>query len=321
MRVLVTGATGFVGRAVASRLLLDSGVVVRAAARRPPADPAPSPVERALVEDLGPHTDWRAALDEVDAIVHTAARVHVMRDVSADPLAEFRRVNVDGTLALARQAAAAGVRRFVFISSIKVNGEATKPDRPYRARDVPAPMDPYGMSKLEAEQGLREIAASTTLQVSIIRPVLVYGPGVKGNFRSMLRWIRRGIPLPLGAVDNRRSLVALENLVDLIATCLRHESAANRTFLVSDGEDLSTPELLRRAGEALGTRTRLVPVAPALLKGIARMVGRENVAARLCDSLQVDISETRAILGWQPPVPVRDALAATVAEFTARGVV
>ena len=258
--------------------------------------------------DLAPSTDWADALDGVTCTVHCAARVHVMQDASRDPLQAYRNVNVQGTLNLARQAASAGAVRFVFISSIKVNGEATTPGQSFSADDVPAPLDPYGISKMEAEHGLREIADETGMEVVIIRPPLVYGPGVKANFLAMMRWLSRGIPLPLGAIDNRRSLVALDNLVDLIVTCIDHPAAANQTFLVSDGEDLSTTDLLRRMGRALGKPARLLPVPPALLKAGAALVGKPELAQRLCGSLQVDISKTRELLGWTPPITVDEGL-------------
>lgn len=189
-------------------------------------------------------------------VIHSAARVHVMDEQSADPLAEFRKMNVDGTLNLARQAAAAGVRRFIFISSIKVNGEGTVLGKPYTAMDTPSPQDPYGISKMEAEQGLRQIAQDTGMEVVIIRPVLVYGPGVKANFRSMVNWMNKGVPLPLGSIYNKRSMVALDNLVDLVVTCIDHPAAANQTFLESDGEDLSTTEMLRRIIGSLPGQSR-----------------------------------------------------------------
>jgi UDP-glucose 4-epimerase len=240
--------------------------------------------------------------------MHCAARVHVMAESVADPLAEFRRVNVQGTLNLARQAAAAGVRRFVFVSSIKVNGEATQLGRPFMADDAPAPLDAYGVSKMEAEQGLLETARQTGMEVVIIRPPLVYGPGVKANFAAMMRWLRCGVPLPLGAIHNQRSLVALDNLVDLIVTCLTHPAAANQTFLVSDGEDVSTTELLRRMGQALGRPARLIPVPVSWLKLAATLVGKPDVAQRLCGSLQVDIEKTRRLLVWTPPISLDEGL-------------
>ena len=318
MRVLVTGASGFVGGAVVRRLLADRGVEVRAAVRR--ADvPLPEAAQQVHVGDLSGQTDWRLALRDVDAVVHAAARVHVMCDASADRLAEFRRVNVAGTMQLARQAAEAGVRRFVFLSSIKVNGEGTPAGRPYSAADVPAPVDPYGVSKREAEDGLRELAQASGMEVVIIRPVLVYGPGVKGNFRSLLRWVRNGVPLPLGAIRNRRSLVALDNLVDLIETTIRHPGAANQTFLVSDGDALSTTELLTRVAASLDRSARLVPVPAPVIELLARALGRREAAVRLCGSLEVDIDKTRALLDWRPPVAVDEALRRTARHFIELG--
>jgi Nucleoside-diphosphate-sugar epimerases len=311
----VTGASGFVGGAVLCRLGRD-GVVARGSFRRRSPN-IPAGIEQALVDDLGPDTNWTQALGGIDAVVHAAARVHVMRESALDPLSEFRRVNVSGTLALARQAAAAGVNRFVFISSVKVNGEGTEPRRPYRASDLPAPVDAYGISKHEAEQGLFELARETGMSVSIIRPVLVYGPGVKGNFLTMMRWLYKGIPLPLGAIQNRRSLVGLDNVVDLIVTCLDHPAASGRIFLVSDGEDLSTTALLRRVAASMGRPARLVPVPVIALLAVARVMGKTDVAQRLCGSLQVDISSTRELLGWIPPVGVDQALHETTRHFLA----
>ena len=258
--------------------------------------------------DLEPSTDWSVALGGVSAVVHCAARVHVMSDTAADPLAEFRQVNVQGTLNLARQAAAVGARRFVFVSSIKVNGEATQLGRPFTADDAPAPLDAYGVSKMEAEQGLRELSAQTGMEVVIIRPPLVYGPDVKANFAAMMRWLRRGIPLPLGAIHNQRSLVALDNLVDLIVTCLSHPAADNQTFLVSDGEDVSTTELLQRMGQAMNRPARLIPVPAGLLMQAAALLGKRDVAQRLCCSLQLDIEKTRQLLNWNPPLTLDQGL-------------
>ncbi|WP_462402004.1 UDP-glucose 4-epimerase family protein [Pseudomonas sp. Marseille-QA0332] len=312
--VLVTGGNGFVGRALVAHLLGKQARPVVAAVRRADAE-VPTGARKVVVAGLDSRTDWAGALAGVEQVVHAAARVHVMAEAASDPLAEFRRVNVEGTLALAEQAARAGVRRFVFISSIKVNGEQTRPGCPFDAEQPARPVDPYGISKHEAEQGLRRLAQASGMQLVIIRPVLVYGPGVAANFASMMRWLQRGVPLPLGAVDNRRSLVSLGNLVDLIGVCLEHPQAAGQTFLASDGEDLSTPELLRRMAHALGRRARLLPVPPAWLALAGRLTGRTPVVQRLLGSLQVDIHKNHQLLGWQPSVAVDQALQATATHF------
>jgi nucleoside-diphosphate-sugar epimerase len=317
MKVLVTGATGFVGSAVVARVARDREHEVRAVARQHSAENT-APVERIFIGDITSDTDWRSAVRGVDAIVHTAARVHVMRDTDPDPGAAFKRVNVDGTLRLAKEAAEAGVKRFIFLSSIKVNGEETLPGAPFRPDNVPDASGPYAASKLGAEQELRRLSASSEMRVVIIRPPLVYGPGVKANFRAMMTWLCRGIPLPFGAVTaNRRSLVALDNLVDLIVTCIAHPNAGNDTFLVSDGEDLSTADLLIRLGAALQCPARLIPVPVPLVALAARALGRE-VARRLLASLQVDIAKTRDVLGWAPPVPIDEGLRRTAEDFQRR---
>jgi len=317
MRILLTGSTGFIGGGLLERMSAEVGVETVAVVRDSSVGlPAHAAIFR--VGEIGADTDWRGALERIDAVVHCAARVHVMRDTSSDPLAEFRQVNVNGTLNLAGQAARAGVRRFIFISSVKVNGEGTESGSPYLADSPPAPLDPYGISKMEAEQGLRALASETGMEVVIIRPVLVYGPGVKANFRSMMGWLSKGVPLPLGAIHNSRSLVALDNLVDLIVTCIDHPNAANQTFLVNDAEDLSTTELLQRMGRALGKPARLLPVPAPLLRVGAALLGKDAVAQRLCGSLQVDISKTRELLGWTPPVSVDEALRRTAEHYLAQ---
>jgi UDP-glucose 4-epimerase len=260
------------------------------------------------VGDLSAQADWSEALAGVQTVVHAAARVHVMDETATDTLTEFRRVNVQGTLQLARQAEASGVRRFVFISSIKVNGEVTNLGLPFTAENIPAPLDPYGVSKMEAEQALRQIATETGMEVVIIRPPLVYGPGVKANFAALMRAVQRGWPLPLGAVHNQRSLVALDNLVDFIVTCITHPQAANQTFLVSDGQDLSTTELVRGMAQAAGMPARLLPVPVWALQAGATLLGKGDAVQRLCGNLQVDISKARQLLGWVPPVSVEDGL-------------
>lgn len=306
--ILVTGANGFVGGALVRRLAAEhmcKGVV---AAVRSKVEPWSDRVQQVEIGDLLTTTNWSRALQGVGAVVHCAARVHVMKDSLADPLQVYREVNVKGTLHLARQAAKSGVRRFVFVSSVKVNGEATQPGQSFTADDVPSPLDPYGLSKLEAEQGLREIEAEAGMEVAIVRPPLVYGPGVKANFAAMMRWVDRGIPLPLGAIHNTRSMVALGNLVDLLVTCLKHPAAAGQTFLVSDGEDVSTTELLRRTAKAMGKKAFLLPVPAVVLELGAIMLGKRAVAERLCGSLRVDMDKTRRLLGWTPPMTLDQGL-------------
>ena len=310
--ILVTGATGFVGRALVARLIVDSTFKSVIAAVRRKVDFDSEVVRQVQVGDLLPSTDWSGTLSGVEAVVHCAARVHVMHDDALDPLKAYREVNVDGTLQLARQAAMSGVRRFVFVSSIKVNGEFSEPGRPFTADDIPYPLDPYGISKLEAEQGLRSIEAETGMEVVIVRPPLVYGPGVKANFASMLRWIALGIPLPLGAIQNARSMVAVGNLVDLLVTCTKHAAAAGQTFLVSDGEDVSTTQLLRRTAQAMGKSALLLPIPSFVLEWVATLLGKRSVAQRLCRSLQVDIKKTCRLLDWSPPLTLDQGLKMTV---------
>ena len=311
--VLVTGCNGFVGRELCA--VLSRNRRVRGTVRNAVGTGCFNGIE--VVEaNLAAAVSWTDVLAGVGVVIHCAARVHMMNDQEADPLTEFRRINVEGTLNLAKQAAAAGVKRFIFLSSIKVNGEQTVFGAPFTADYQADPGDPYGVSKREAEDGLRALAQETGMEVVVIRPPLVYGPGVKANFLAMMRWLSRGVPLPLGAVtENRRSLVALDNLVDVIVTCIDHPAAANQTFLVSDGEDLSTAELLRRMGGALGRPAKLIPIPVELLKFGATVLGRPGVAQRLCGSLQVDISKTRYLLGWSPPVNVDEGLRRTVSHW------
>lgn len=315
-KIAISGTTGFVGGALLTRLALMRQFELMAWVRVLPSEPSPK-VQHVKVDLLARGVLLADSLAGVDVVIHAAARVHVMQDAAIDALTEFRRLNVQGTLNLARQAAKEGVHRFVYISSIKVNGEVTVPLMPFTASDVAAPLDSYGISKMEAEDGLRTIAQQTGMEVVIIRPPLVYGPGVKANFQSMMRWLARGLPLPFGAIHNQRSFVALDNLVDLITTCIDHPKAANNTFLVSDGEDLSTAQLLRRMGDAMGRPVRLLPVPPILLKVGAALVGKPELAQRLCGSLQVDISKTRQLLGWSPPISVDEGLRRAAKGFVA----
>jgi nucleoside-diphosphate-sugar epimerase len=305
MICLVTGAGGFVGKSLCAALSM-RGSMVRAAVRS--MHNRGEDLDSVVVGAINADADWSEAFQGVATVVHLAARVHIMDDVAEDPLAAFRAVNVEGTLNLARQAAAAGLQRFVFISSVKVNGEHTEPGQAFTESDAPNPQDAYGQSKLEAEQGLRQIAAETGMDAVIIRPPLVYGPGVKANFAALMRAVQRGWPLPLGAIHNQRSLVTLDNLVDFIITCVTHAKAANQTFLVSDGQDLSTTELVRGMARAAGVRARLVPVPVWALQAGAKLLGKGDAVQRLCGNLQVDISKARELLGWVPPVSVEDGL-------------
>ena len=315
MKILITGATGFIGQALSASLLKDGHDVF--ALVREKTDILQSSVKQVVIGDLSQldSTLEENAFKGIDVVIHTAARVHVMNDTAGDPLAEFRKINLEATMALARKAAGAGVNRFVFISSIKVNGEMTNLGEPFTAADVPRPVDPYGVSKAEAELALLELSKTSELDVVIIRPVLVYGPGVKANFRSLMKWLSKGVPLPLGRLYNKRSLVALDNLVDLIITCIDHPGAVNQVFLVSDGEDLSTTELLRRIGQALGRPARLLPVPAWMISLAATLVGKRDMSMRLLGSLQVDITKTRDLLGWAPPVSVDEALQKTAQSF------
>ncbi len=286
MSLLVTGGTGFVGQALVRRL-------------------GNQPMRLATRRDFGA---WSLALPGVTTVIHLAARVHVLPSTDGDQLAAFRAINVDATLDLAREASRRGVKRFVYVSSVKVNGEHTATGRACTEDDPPAPADAYGQSKHEAEQGLRALAQACAMDLVIIRPPLVYGPGVRANFAALMHVVQNGWPLPLGAVHNRRSLVGIDNLVDFIATCATHPLAANQTFLVSDGHDLSTTELVRSLARAADVPVRLVPVPVWMLRGAAALLGKGGAAQRLCGNLQVDISKARRILGWTPPVSVDEGL-------------
>lgn len=306
--ILLTGGNGFVGRAVAAALHR-RGMAHRLALRQPTSAPAFG------IDTLGPDTDWSCAVDGVTAVLHLAARAHVLHDATPDRLCAFRSVNTAGTLRLAEQAATAGVRRFVFVSTAKVHGEATTPGALFSEAEAPAPRDPYALSKWEAEQGLAAIAARTGMEVVVVRPPLVYGPGVKANFAALLQAVASGWPLPLASIDNRRSLVGIDNLVDFLLLCLQHPAAAGQSFLVSDGEDMSTPDLLRRIGAALQRPARLWPLPEPLLTTAARLSGRRAAAERLCGNLQVDITKARTLLGWAPVVSVDEGLRRTTAGF------
>lgn len=310
--ILVTGASGFIGRALCESLAA-SGRAPRRAVRQPPAGTP----DTTAIGNIGPDTDWKAALEGVRCVVHLIARTHVLRETTADPLSEYRQINVLGTERLAREAATNGVQRIVFLSSVKVNGERTL-TRPYTEDDMPRPEDAYGISKLEAEQALARVAAETRLEIVVLRPPLVYGPGVRGNFLRLMDIVTRGVPLPLGSVANRRSLVYVDNLVAAITQAIDAPQAAGRAYLVSDGEDVSTPTLVRGIAKALGVASRLFPCPPPLLSIAGILSGRGAEIARLTGSLQVDSSRIRRELGWNPPFRLEHGLAATARWYRAR---
>ncbi len=306
MHILVTGSNGFIGKTLLLALPTRAHKTV-ATVRATLHDWTP-PSNAVAIGDIDAATNWSTALHGADAVIHLAARVHIMRDTAIDPWAEFRRVNTEGTLNLARQAATAGVRRFIFLSTIGVNGNSTAHGKIFTETSASLPHDPYSVSKHEAEVGLRVISKSTGMEIVIIRPTLVHGNKAPGNFGKLTRLVAMSLPLPLASIDNRRSLVGIDNLVDFIITCLEHPAAANETFLVSDGEDLSTPDLIRRMARAMNRPARLLPVPKSVLMAAAAMLGKRAMAQRICSSLQVDISKSRALLGWNPPVSVDEGL-------------
>jgi len=306
--ILVTGSTGFIGRNLCN-YLKGKGHYVRAAMR----DNSICPVgidERCQVGDVNGATDWRQALNGVDAVVHLAGRAHVLKDSAANPIESFRKVNVLGTEHLAKSCAEAGVRRFIFISSVKVNGEGR--EKPYSETDIPAPEDSYGISKLEAEKALIDIIRETGLEVVILRPPLVYGPGVKANFKNLIKLTSFGLPLPFKGINNQRSFIYLGNLIDAIVTCVQHPKAAGETFLVSDGQDVSTPDLIRMIARSMGKRAVLFSLHPSILKALCKIAGKNGELEKLIDSLLVDSSKIRNLLGWNPPFTLEEGVRETV---------
>lgn len=306
--VLVTGASGFVGRHLVD-CLHESGADVRVVGRRDiHADKFTF-----FKSNFDSETELCSAMHGVDTVVHCAARVHVMQESAADPLAEFRAFNVDVTLKLATQAAKNGVKRFIFLSTIKVNGESTTNKAPFTAFDKPKPEDPYGISKAEAEQGLIDLAERTGMEFVIIRPPLVYGDGVKANFAALMRLVKKGIPLPFRMItENRRSMVSVINLVDLIRVCITHPLAKNNIFLASDDDDVSTSEMVKLMAHSLGMRDRSIPIPPIFFEGLARLLGKKDIVERLTGSLQIDLTHTKKTLGWCPPQSIKSAFEDTV---------
>ncbi len=313
-RAIITGATGFIGAALCKKLTISGWSVLGFIQTNENITPGHN-IELISGFKLETSNMPKNSFINTQCLIHTAARVHVMQDSTVDLLHEFRKVNVEGTLRLAKQAAAAGVKRFILLSSVKVHGESSQIGQPFRESDQVVPESPYALSKYEAELKLMEIAKTTSMELVIIRPPLVYGAGAKGNFRILLNWIQKGIPLPLGAINNRRSFVGIDNLVDFIITCLEHPKAANQIFFVSDGEDLSTTELLKRAAMAMGRPARLIPVPPVIIQIGAKVLGKKEVAQRLLNSLQVDISKAQNLLGWTPPLSINEGLSRCAREI------
>lgn len=312
IKIVTTGSTGFLGKVLTANLAINEFELIQVGR----AEDKKNHPDYIYVKGFDSASLFNLGAYKCDCLIHCAARVHVMDDSSLNPLQEFREVNTYGTLNLAQQAADAGVKRFIFISSIKVNGESTQPDSPFQPDTDFIPTDPYGLSKYEAEVGLRKISEQSGMEVVIIRPPLVYGPGVKANFAAMMKWVNKGIPLPLGGIkDNKRSLVSVGNLVDFIITCIDHPEAANQTFLVSDDDDISTTQLLANMALALDVPNRLLPVPSSWFILTAKLIGKPAISQRLCGSLQLDISKTKELLNWRPPYSAAECMKKTAAAF------
>jgi nucleoside-diphosphate-sugar epimerase len=318
MKILVTGANGFVGLPL-SRHLITAGHQVVGSIRSHVALATVNPhIQLKVIGDIDEITDWCDCLRGIECVVHLANRAHVMDEQSSNPLALYRKVNTEGTLNLARQASAAGVKRFIFVSSIKVNGESTLPGQALTPKDQHIPVDPYGLSKYEAELGLKLIAEQTGLEVVIIRPPLIYGPGVKANFLKMMQWVEKGIPLPLGAIQNQRSMLGLDNLINFIELCLTHPDAAGQIFLVSDDHDVSTTELLKEIASAMHRPSRLLSIPEYFIGKLLIFLGQRHISERLCGSLKLDISLAKTRLSWKPPHTFKDQLSKTALDYLSR---
>lgn len=312
--VLLTGASGFVGKAIYEHLKSKPDHSCTRVIRRKNKIEA---TQSYIVDSIDNETCWDGAFESIDIVIHAAAKVHDMTPDSELNVNRYHQVNTLGTLRMAQHAADSNVKRFIFISSIKVNGESTEKGLPFTEQTTDIPTDFYGKSKFDAEVGLRKIASNSSMEVVIVRPPLVYGPGVKANFLTMMNFVSKGIPLPLGAIDNRRSLVSLENMVDFIGVCLGHPHAANETFLVSDDHDISTAQLLKALSTAFGKSNRLIPVPIGLLALLFKLVGKADMTARLCASLQVDISKAKKLLSWSPPQTLEQGIFKVVEHYRA----
>ena len=314
-RILITGASGFVGTGLVQNFLTKSSFSNLRLALRKKGVSRYDQCEICFVGDINPSTNWQEALQDVEVVIHLAARVHVMDDTSANSLEEYREANTFATIHLAEESAKAGVKRFIYLSSIKVNGEATKPGESYSEGSIPNPQDPYGVSKLEAEYGLQKICSEAGMEYVIIRPPLIYGPGVKANFRKLMGLVYKGIPLPFGGIHNQRSMLALENLVDFIGATIANPLAANQIFLLSDGKDLSTARLLELLAKGMGKSMWFAPIPSFLLRGFLNLVGKASVAGRLLGSLQINSSKAHQLLNWKPPLSVENAVQLTAQSY------
>lgn len=318
MKILITGLNGFVGLPLSQHLTAVGHQIIGVVRSHDSLTTVNPNIQLKAIGDIDEITDWQDCLGVVECVVHLANRAHVMDEQSSNPLAVYRKVNTAGTLHLARQAAAAGVKRFIFISSVKVNGESTFHGKALTSKDQHIPVDPYGLSKYEAELGLKLIAEQTGIEVVVIRPPLIYGPGVKANFLKMMRWVEKGIPLPLGAIQNHRSMLGLDNLINFIELCLTHPNAAGQTFLVSDDHDVSTTELLKEIAAAMDRPSRLLSIPQYYIENLLILLGQRHISERLCGSLQLDISLAKKCLAWKPPYTFKDQLKKTVLDYLSR---
>jgi len=318
MKILITGANGFVGLPLSEYLTAAGHQIVGAVRSHDSLSLVNSHIQLKAIGDIDEITDWQDCLGSVECVIHLANRAHVMCEQSSNPLALYRKVNTEGTLNLARQALSAGVKRFIFISSIKANSELTLPGQALTPKDQHIPVDPYGLSKYEAELGLKLIAEQTCLEVVVIRPPLIYGPGVKANFLKMMQWVEKGIPLPLGAIQNQRSMLGIDNLINFIELCLTHPDAIGQTFMVSDDHDVSTTELLKEIAAAMLRPSRLLSIPQFFIENILILLGQRHISKRLCGSLQLDISLAKTLLSWKPPHTFKDQLSKTVLDYLSR---